>query len=119
MKRGFVESLSVTEREILFEALFLAIECNSGIGFRAGDQGHSDYRDGAAGCTPPDGADNAQTNYLFKMVRELSLHLDDELPALIYQRFGITTWQQFCQMAVSASDKIPKPAYVPLHLRPR
>jgi hypothetical protein len=116
MQKKYFSRLTNGEKEILFEALLHCLESNSGIGFPRYDQQHPDYHDGATGQNPPPLADNEKQNRLFHFLRELSLELSDHHPVTIHRRFGITTWEQFCQRAIAAGEKTNK-QYIPLHLR--
>jgi len=110
-------NLSEHEQALLFEALLFCLESNSGIGFRGHAQNRIEYVSGARGTPPTDYEDNENTNTMFQLFRELSLHLSDSAEyKLFYRKHGIIDWKQFCQKAVQATEQ-SRNAYVPLHER--
>ncbi len=118
MRRERFANLTDNECVTLFEALLFCIESGTGIGFRAYDQGHPDYWDGAAGRRPPQHGDTASTNIVFQMIQELSLRIADHPVALVARDYGLTTWEQFCQFANAASEAHQNSKhYVPLYRR--
>ena len=116
MKIDLFADLSDSQCELLFECILHAIESNSGIGFRAYDQGHPDYLDGAAQRQPPEYAMDEASTDLFQMMRELSLRLADVHPSLIHTKFGLTTWPEFCKKAVHHYQS-PTHSFTPLYER--
>jgi hypothetical protein len=119
MSKERFANLTDNECAILFEALLFCIESATGIGFPRHDQGHPDYFDGATGRPPPAAGDTAETNRMFQMVQELSLRLADHPIPLIFRRYGITTWEHFCQVTRAAYDAHynDRHHYVPLYRR--
>ena len=119
MSKDLFSELTDAHCQILFEFLIHAIESNSGIGFRAYDQGHPDYADGARQVKPPQFADDESKNLLFHMMRDLSLRLADTDPTIIHTKYGLTTWPAFCQKAKDSYYSHGKSSFIPLYLRPR
>ncbi len=95
--------LSDAERHLIYKALVMMIDTDSGAGFHNGDQGHPAYRLGASDGTSDSNAwgDGPEQNTLFKMLVALSPNfLEDSSVGP-----DLTTWQKFCAFATDAYDR--------------
>lgn len=81
---------------LIYSALIYSIRSNTGDGFHNGDQGHVAYWHGADTGKGGHG-DDPESNTLFQTLREIcaNYRLPDELPK-------VTTWKDFCQLAVES-----------------
>ncbi len=91
--------LDTVDKSIIYKALVMMIEANSGIGFHNHDQGHPAYRLGADGKEGM--GDGAEQNALFKMVAALSTELAENSD----MKPSLSTWQKFCTFATEAYDR--------------
>jgi hypothetical protein len=94
------EELSKNQRIILYTALVHAVETNSGIGFLNNDQRHPAYMMGANGeVDHGTWGDSPDANDFYRMLVELAPTAGEERPRVI------TTWEEFCKLAVGASSR--------------
>ena len=95
--------LGDAERHLIYKALVMMIEANSGVGFNNRDQGHPAYRTGAIDGASDSGTwgDGPEQNALFKLLVALSPEfLEDPTVGP-----DLTTWQKFCAFATEAYDR--------------
>jgi hypothetical protein len=101
------ESLEMSEKHIVYQALLCLIKSNSGVGFHNGDQGNAAYRVGAKGTIDYAAwGDSPDHNRLFKMMHTLAVELcqgDPEGKSEIGE--WIYSWSDFCRTAVESYDR--------------
>jgi len=86
------------QKAMIFNALTHAIETNSGIGFRNGDQGHPAYLAGANAEDSQAWGETPEENELFQLLLSFDHKFHENGPDL-------STWQKFCGFAVMARDR--------------
>ena len=97
------ESLSPSERSLIYEVLLHAVKSNSGIGFANTDQGHPAYRVGRDGKYDYQAfGDSPERNSLFRMMHELSVSANETDESFTSSGDLVFSWADFCRLATDA-----------------
>ena len=95
--------LGDVEKYLIYKALVMMIEANSGVGFHNSDQGHPAYRMGASDGMSDSNTwgDGPEQNRLFKILVALNPEFLED------SSIGpdLTTWQKFCTFATNSYDR--------------
>jgi hypothetical protein len=105
--RSPFESLSLSDKQLLYRGLLLLVTSNSGHGFVNGDQGHPAYAVGRTGQHDyPTWGDSPDRNRLFQMMHTLSVELSDaEIDDSSEIGDYIFSWSDFCNLAYAAYNR--------------
>src|SRR2546421_12650578 len=98
------ESLTFSEKQLIYRGLLGLVNSNSGYGFCNNDQGHPAYAVGRSGTVDYDQfGDSPERNHLFRMMHTLSVDLSageiDESSEIAEYVF---CWADFCNLAYAA-----------------
>jgi len=100
------ESLSFTEKQMVYRGLLALVVNNSGFGFCNNDQGHPAYAIGRSGDVDfSQWGDSPDSNRLFQMMHTLSVELSaPEIDSSSEIADYVFSWSDFCQLAYSAYE---------------
>src|SRR6266404_6612102 len=104
------ESLSFSEKHLLYRGLLCLVTSNSGYGFCNNDQLHPAYAVGRSGQSNyKQWGDSPEHNNLFKMMHALSVELSAaEIDGSAEISDYIFSWVDFCDIAYKAYEKAKK-----------
>ena len=100
------ESLSHSQRSLVYQGLLKLVTTNSGVGFANNDQGHMAYAIGRSGKSDYEQfGDSPDRNQLFQMMHSLTTQLsaaelDDSSEISDY----VFAWSDFCNLAYAAFE---------------
>ena len=106
------ESLSFSDKQLLYQGLLSLVTSNSGHGFTNSDQGHPAYAIGRSGKFDYAAwGDSPDCNDLFMMMHTLSVELSAaEIDGSSEIGDYVFSWSDFCNLAYSAYDNAKKKA---------
>jgi hypothetical protein len=104
------ESLTFSEKQLLYRGLLSLVTSNSGYGFCNNDQGHPAYAFGRSGQVDyKQWGDSPERNSLFKMMHTLSVELSAaEIDSTAEVSDYIFSWSDFCSLAFNAYEQAKK-----------
>src|SRR6266513_3499845 len=104
------ESLSFSEKQLLYRGLLCLVTSNSGYGFCNNDQGHPAYAVGRSGqYDHKQWGDSPERNNLFNMMHVLSVELSAaEINNSAEVSDYIFSWADFCGLTYSAYERAKK-----------
>jgi hypothetical protein len=101
------ESLSFSEKQLVYRGLLSLVTSNSGYGFCNNDQGHPVYAVGRNGThNHRKWGDSPDHNRLFKMMHTLSVELSEaEIDGSAEISDYVFSWSDFCHLAYAAYER--------------
>ncbi|MEQ1748094.1 MAG: hypothetical protein ABL974_01630 [Prosthecobacter sp.] len=106
------ESLSQSQRSLIYQGLLKLVTTNSGVGFANNDQGHLAYAVGRSGKSDYEVlGDSPERNKLFQMMHSLTTQLSvAELDSSSEITDYVFAWCDFCNLAYTAYENSQKQA---------
>jgi hypothetical protein len=98
------DSLSFSDKQLVYRGLLCLVKSNSGYGFCNNDQGHPAYAVGRSGTVDHDQfGDSPERNHLFRMMHTLSVDLSaGEIDESSEIEEYVFCWADFCNLAYGA-----------------